>query len=126
MNHCITDIDGLVQRLLDDDANLAIFDEVSGPHGVAFNEVCNAAALAVAHRFRSGVLIFSDADLAMNRLFAIMVNDMNRQPQSEVELAEPAYSLYCAFDAGEYDHGDGKDPVETITRPEVQRLIRDA
>jgi hypothetical protein len=37
-------------------------------------------------------------------------------------LPEPAWSIFLAFDAGEYDRGDGTDPVECYTR----RLVRQA
>lgn len=44
------------------------------------------------------------------------------------EMPEPAFSIYQAFDAGEYWHsGDDREvfPWERWTRPELERILRE-
>src|SRR5690242_13293095 len=63
-----------------------------------------------------------DADSAMNAIWQTMLDYLTRiEPQEN--LWEPTHSIYLAFDAGEWDHGDGKDPVEQFTRPQVKAIL---
>jgi len=32
-------------------------------------------------------------------------------------------AIYEAFDAGECDRGDGQDPIESYTKPEIRRIL---
>jgi hypothetical protein len=43
-----------------------------------------------------------------------------------LESVQPAWSIYLAFDDGEYDHGDGRDPVDSFTRPQIRNILNDA
>src|SRR5215467_12497445 len=69
----------------------------------------NRAALTIAKRFHDGLMSYDDADIAMNRFWHLMIDDAVKFG-NDFQLPEPAYSIYCAFDAGEYGHGDGADP----------------
>jgi len=57
----------------------------------------------------------------MNLLFSDIVDLAVR-----AEMPEPAFSIYLAFDAGEYSHiGDATDafPWEKWTLPELERIL---
>ncbi len=41
-------------------------------------------------------------------------------------FVQPAWSIYLAFDEGEYYHGGSTDPVETFTRPQIRQVLDDA
>jgi len=45
----------------------------------------------------------------MNNLWSLMVADVAVQ-EDGFTLAEPAFAIYEAFDAGEWDHGKSCDP----------------
>jgi hypothetical protein len=68
---------------------------------------------------------FDDADAAMNAIDTEMTEDAIRAGEG-YKFPEPAFSIYEAFDAGEYDHGDGADPVEKYTRPALATILRKA
>jgi hypothetical protein len=43
-----------------------------------------------------------------------------------MEFIQPAWSIYLAFDEGEYYHGGSTDPVESFTRPQIRNILNDA
>ena len=81
----------------------------------------NAMSLEIARRYINREVSFTDADDAVNAIYSRMLDVCEQVP-----FAEPAYSIFLAFDAGEYDHGDGKDPEVTYTIPELERILREA
>ena len=86
-------------------------------------DLLNQLAIAVARLFTSGRRDFHDCDAVMNTLFSDIV-DLSLN----ADMPEPAFSIYLAFDAGEYGHsGDAQDvlPWEQWTRPELERILRD-
>ena len=86
------------------------------------SDVWNSLAIAIAERFLSDQLTFDAADHAINVLWSLMVQDVG-ESEGARSLPEPADSIYLAFDAGEFDHSDGADPVEKFTKPELQKII---
>ncbi|WP_207283110.1 hypothetical protein [Pseudomonas sp. FW300-N2F2] len=81
----------------------------------------NQVAIAVAERFTSNTQDFEFCDEVMNALFVTIVDVSIHAP-----TPEPAFSIYRAFDAGEYKHsGDSTDvcPWEKYTRPEIERIL---
>jgi len=82
-------------------------------------EFYNALALQIARLFIEGMMSFADADAAINNLNTIWLDDAIKY-----DFPEPAYSVYLAFDAGEYSVDD-KDHVEIYTKPELRRLLND-
>ena len=67
---------------------------------------------------------YEDGDGAMNGIFGMMMDDVgNNYPNPWIE---PAWSIYLAFDEGEYDHAGSTDPVETFARPQIRALLDDA
>ena len=90
--------------------------------GVPPNDLYNALLLEVTKRFLRGELSFEDADGVANDVWECMTSDMVDLGDA-FEMAEPAYSIYQAFDDGEWGRVDGEDPVEQYTRPELGRLL---
>lgn len=81
------------------------------------SDLCNRIALTIAERFNAGTLSYEDGDRVMNALFTLIVDN---------KTVEPAWSIYLAFDEGEYDHGGSTDPVESFTRPQIRNILNDA
>lgn len=87
-------------------------------------DVCsllNQVAIAVAEGFISNAQDFEFCDEVMNALFVAVVDVSMHSP-----MPEPAFSIYRAFDAGEYTHsGDSTDvcPRDKYTRPEIERIL---
>lgn len=50
-------------------------------------------------------------------------DDLNGRP---APFVEPAWSIYLAFDEGEYLDGGSTDPVETFKHPQLRHLSDDA
>jgi hypothetical protein len=112
-------IDVLIEQAAESRLIDAAFDEVRDGGRFSFNGLCNEVALRVARRFDDGRMPYEDADAVMNMLWLVMTKRAVEEPG--LALAETAFEIYEAFDAGEYDHRDGRDPVAAFTRP----LIRD-
>lgn len=80
-------------------------------------EFYNLLSLEVARLFMKGTLPFDGGDAAMNTIYKLWIGDVVVE-----DLLEPAYSIYLAFDAGEYSV-DGCDSVERYTKPELRRIL---
>ncbi|MFT3890791.1 MAG: hypothetical protein QM730_04085 [Anaerolineales bacterium] len=90
---------------------------------IAVGQLYNEIALVIAKRFDSKIMSYEDADTAMNAIFSMMVEDAGN---GEVNpFAEPAFSIYGAFDMGECVLHEGEDPVETYTRPAIRSFLTD-
>ena len=111
-------IDKLIKMLIDGTADHACIRGCLTPDTDLF-ELYNALALRIARLFLAGSVSFHDADAAINSLNTIWLDDAIKY-----DFPEPAYSVYLAFDAGEYSVDD-KDPVELYTKPELRRLLHD-
>lgn len=99
---------------------MAFYDGMQIDRCALFNQV----AMAVARLFIEGRRDFHYGDAVMNTLFSDMV-DLSLH----ADMPEPAFSIYLAFDAGEYRHpGDGQDelPWEKWTRPALERILHEA
>src|ERR1041385_985684 len=81
-------------------------------------EAFNAIALALARRFESGELSFEEADHAACLLYGLMVKDASEQGDGFV-FAEPAFSIYEAFDLGEY-----YDTSLASTRTKIKEILQ--
>ena len=110
-------VEGVVNRI-----DAEAFCEAAG---IRLGDLYNRMAVTIAKRFHVGTMSYVDADGAMNRIWHMMVDDAARCGD-RFEFPEPAFSIYEAFDAGEYDHGDGDDPVEKYTKPRIAEIVRDA
>ncbi len=80
-------------------------------------------ALAIAKRFDANTMSYDHADSAMNAIYGMMIEDAVQYGDGFM-LPEPAFSVYIAFDEGEYDHDDGEDPVEKYTKPRIAEIVK--
>lgn len=84
-------------------------------------DLLNLLAISVARLFITGARDFHYCDEVMNIVISDIV-DLSMQ----ADMPQPAFSIYQAFDAGEYWHsGDDRDvfPWEKWTRPELNRIL---
>lgn len=120
MSHDFTDIESIIQCSIHGRLDRDAFYSFCAAHGLKPGEVCNEIALTVARRFNDSAMTFEDADAVMNAISTIILG----YGQDEVvTLPEPAWSIYLAFDAGEYDHGEGADPIERFTKPLLREVL---
>ena len=122
MDKAVTDIDAIIHNVVQGTFERETIYTLCRSKNLPLNDFCNAIALTVAKRFDDSSMAYEDADSVMNTIFALMIHEATRQGDGFV-LAEPAYSIYLAFDAGEYDHHDGQDPVERYTKPMVKKAL---
>jgi hypothetical protein len=87
--------------------------------------VFNELAIGIAKQFQSLETSYEDCDEAINNVWGSMIEDSVEQGDG-FELAQPAYAIYEAFDAGEFDHKDGDDPIEKYTKPEISEILKNA
>ncbi|RRW68963.1 hypothetical protein EGJ53_04340 [Pseudomonas fluorescens] len=86
-------------------------------------DLLNQLAISVARLFITSGRDFHYCDEVMNIVISDIV-DLSL----DAEMPEPAFSIYQAFDAGEYWHsGDDREvfPWERWTRPELERILRE-
>ncbi|HEY7767681.1 hypothetical protein [Longimicrobium sp.] len=117
------DPDALIAILAGDEPRASLQAEAE-VRGVFLPELYNGLALEVARRFLDGRMHFDDADELANTLSAMMISDAADHGDGFV-LPQPAWSIYEAFDAGEWNRGEPDDPVERYTRPLLEALLAD-
>jgi len=100
-------------------------DAYCSGEGISADDFYNRISIHLAKSFIDGLISFGDADCAMNQIWTFMIDDAVKYGDG-FTLAEPAYSIYDAFDAGEFIHRDEQDPVEAFTRPALERILSDA
>lgn len=84
-------------------------------------DLLNQLAISVARLFITGARDFHYCDEVMNIVISDIV-DLSLH----ADMPQPAFSIYQAFDAGEYWHsGDDRNvfPWEKWTRPELDRIL---
>ncbi|MBS4081010.1 hypothetical protein [Pseudomonas rustica] len=84
-------------------------------------DLLNQLAISVARLFITGARDFHYCDEVMN----IVIRDIV-DLSLHADMPQPAFSIYQAFDAGEYWHsGDDRNvfPWEKWTRPELDRIL---
>jgi hypothetical protein len=101
--------------------NRADAESFCAAQGIELNDLYNRMALIVAERFNNDTLSYADGDGVMNAIFCMMI-----EGATPMESIEPAWSIYLAFDEGEYYHGGSTDPVESFTRPQLRNILNDA
>ena len=107
-------------RIVQQAAEASLTEEVVSAfcqqQGITRDEFLDLFSAHVARGFLSGPLRFEFCNSAMNELPGF----------TRYELPAFAWSVYDAFDAGEYRHTgdfDSDDPVEKYTRPAVRQLL---
>jgi hypothetical protein len=117
-------LDHIIQQGTTGRINRADAEAYCVAKGIEMTELYNHVALSVAKRFDAGELSYEDGDMVMNAVFSMMTDgDANNHPNPFVE---PAWSIYLAFDEGEYDHAGSTNPVESFTRPQIRKILEDA
>ena len=109
----------IVRAAVDGNYIGGLIDDYRRESGESFSEVSDRLMVALAEEFLDGRLTYGDADRAANTWWALMCDRLRLQQELTPDLA---YSIFGAFDEGEYDHGDGLDPVSNYTIP----LLRSA
>ena len=122
MGNMVCDLDTLIHALVTTEGDPPSIASICDANRISPNELYNTTALEIARRFDNERMSYEDADAAMNTIWIMMIENISREGDGS-ELAEPAYSIYEAFDAGEYDHGDGENPVERYTKPAIKRIL---
>ena len=113
-------IDALIQLLLQPGSIQSVRDAASAT-GRDTRELQNEIAVRLARSFLAGELTFEVADAAANALYSWMLDDC-----VERGFPEPAFSIFTAFDDGEFTRDPAAgDPVERFTRPELRRILGD-
>ena len=115
-------LDPLIQELHDTHIERAKFDKVCADEGATPDEMYNRIATEVAVKFLAGEVEFLYADTVMIKVWSLMLMDAEEFGDG-FTLAEPAFSIYEAFDAGEWDHGESGNPVEKYTRPWLNEIL---
>jgi len=114
-----------LERIIQDAAsgrmNRTDAESFCAAENIELPDLYNRIALIVAERFDNGTLSYQDADGVMNAIFGMMVDG-----EKPMDSIEPAWSIYLAFDEGEYYHGGSTDPVESFTRPQIRNILDDA
>lgn len=86
---------------------------------------CNEFSVYVANGFSEGKLSYEFCDSAMNYLWGFITTPPVFG--ADKDIPEPAFAIFQAFDAGEYQHPSDSsevDPVEKYTRPMITEILR--
>lgn len=93
---------------------------------ISLAALCNELALAIAAQFLGKQVDFDFGDDVMNHLMGFMTSTFFLS-RNENTVPEPAWSVYLAFDRGEYwsEKTDRPDetPSEKYTRPMLESLV---
>lgn len=116
----IMDIEKLYKKAITSKLLLNDIELYSNSINVSIEDTFNEISLLFALRFNEGSTSYDDADCAMNRIWSLMLDYVIKM---DICLLEPCYSIYCAFDAGEYDHQDNADPIEKYTKPTIREIL---
>ena len=116
-------IEELFNKAVAEDISIADFESFSNTQNIGVEEAFNILSLLVARKFASGELSFEDGDYAMNGVWPIMLDHIMK---TGLPVVEPCYEIYLAFDVGEYNHGDGADPVVKYTKPAIENVLKNA
>ena len=98
-------IDELIQIASERTLRVSEIDQTAIDLGRSAEDVCDLFSRAVAQRYLAGEYSYDLADAAMNSLFSYAI------PVSARALPALSWSVYIAFDEGEYREGG-----ETVTR----------
>jgi hypothetical protein len=112
-------VESIVWAVVDGGDIAALVEDYQRQSGASFSATSDRLMVGVANEFLEGRLSYSDADQVANSWWALMCNPSRLEAQS---IPDVAYTIYGAFDQGEYDHGDDLDPIEHYTIP----LLRSA
>ena len=113
-------IETFARSVVDAVVPTAAFDELCALRSGDMSRLLDQLAHHIAQGYRKGIWSFEDADGAMNHLWAYLCS------QKDFEIPPFFYSVYEAFDAGEYYYSrDACDvsPEERYTRPLIEEIL---
>jgi len=111
-----------VKNLLEGKGSLDSVRYIANELEDSIESVFNGVAIEIAIKFQNDSMSFDDADFAINELWSSMVEYISASKQNS--LPELAYSIYDAFDQGEYQHSNEIDPIETFTKPMLATIFK--
>jgi hypothetical protein len=114
-------LEQLIQNATSGRMNRSAAEDLCAAENIELYDLYNRIALVVAERFHKGTLSYEDGDGVMNAIFGMLVNG-----DKPIDSVQPAWSIYLAFDEGEYYHNGSTDPVESFTRPQIRQILEDA
>jgi hypothetical protein len=117
-------LEQIIDQAVSGKINRGDADAFCSAAGIDICQLYNDIALAVAKRFDAGTMSYEDGDGVMNAILGQMADDAAKGHPNP--FVEPAWSVYLAFDDGEYVHRNCEDPVETYTRPAIRALVKNA
>ncbi len=102
--------------------NLSDLDSRCAQNGLSVVDLLNELSIVLAKQFIDGALSFEFCDQAMNGIFGLIV-----ELAMEASTPEPAFSIYQAFDGGEYIRPEDAPnivPWDKYTRPALLEILR--
>ena len=114
-------LESFARNAVDNVVSAIAFQDLCVVHSAGMLALLDQLAGHIARGYSTGVWSFADADAAMNHLWAFLCS------QKDFEIRPYFYSVYEAFDAGEYYHsGDARDvsPEERYTKPLIEEILR--
>ena len=113
-------LDDIIRKTVDEPFQTADVDRLCAEHGLSLEELCDAISRQVARGYADGQLSFSVCDGVMNHLYSYMLLQHDRVPPHF------SYSVFLAFDEGEYYHSDdpaGSSPEDLYTKPQIAEIL---
>jgi hypothetical protein len=92
---------------------------------LSYVQFCNELMIDLAKSYLSGKVDYSYADGVANNIHDFMMSDSYLDSNNNT-LDDPAYSVYLAFDAGEYYRKDDDRSIEPdikYTKPELEKIV---
>lgn len=110
----VEDVTGVTSLQLDD-ALRRLNETVGHPRSLLYDEL----AEYLARGFHEGQLQFEFCDAIVNDVHVLITTAGKDRP-------ELFWSVYLAFDDGEYCHGNNfdEDPIEVYTRPAIAQVLK--
>lgn len=97
--------------------------EICRIHDLSIAEFLNEFSRTVALDYYLKKRDYEDCDIAMNGIFACLIDFSLSH-----DMLEPAYSIFLAFDDGEYRRSKDAvsvDPSEKYTRPQIEIILKE-
>jgi hypothetical protein len=114
------DFQSLIEKIDQGKCTLSDFEKVALHTRSTLRQVFDKTAIYFAKAFMNDEMDFDSADYALECIHSALLDSSNEDFQNTI-----AFPIYIAFDAGEYPHGDGKDPVKTYTIPQLQEIFKE-
>jgi hypothetical protein len=118
----------IIEKAADGQLNSEQVEDFCSAAGMAFSVFCDEFARVIATEYSDGRFAYTFCDSAMNALFAFTTNRIVDHPSKDF-LPDYSYSVYLAFDEGEYRHRNDPPNVsseELYTKPMIARIISKA